>query len=67
MPYFLAVLTTLAGDRYGLTSDQILEAETALEELAAQAQSRLAEENVLPLIDIMGLLLLLCSLQTVLL
>ena len=39
--------------RYGLSQEQIAEAETALEELAAQAQSR-QNANLLPLVNIMG-------------
>ena len=39
--------------RYGLSQEQIVEAETALEELAAQAQSR-DTADLLPLVNIMG-------------
>lgn len=49
-------------DRYGLSQEQIVEAETALEELAAQAQSREAI-NLLPLVNIMGALPLTSSLK----
>ena len=48
---FLAVL-----NRYGLRKEHILEAEMALEDLAAQAQDR-ETTGLLPLVDIMGLLL----------